>query len=94
MTAVQAALGRVAAAKPGSTLAPEGEALDQARTGGATALLAFIGAVLGGLLLNIMPCVFPILSLKALSLAKANAGEGARAEAQVLPQRLQESRHA
>ena len=37
------------------------------------ALLAFLGAVLGGLILNIMPCVFPILSLKALSLAKANA---------------------
>jgi DsbC/DsbD-like thiol-disulfide interchange protein/cytochrome c biogenesis protein CcdA len=29
------------------------------------------------LLLNIMPCVFPILSLKALSLARAGAGEGA-----------------
>lgn len=33
------------------------------------------GALLGGLMLNIMPCVFPILSLKALSLAKAAAGE-------------------
>lgn len=29
------------------------------------------GALAGGLLLNIMPCVFPILSLKALSLARA-----------------------
>lgn len=46
-----------------------------------TALLAFGGAVLGGLLLNIMPCVFPILSLKALSLAKANDGGHPRAEA-------------
>lgn len=47
-----------------------------------TALVAFAGAVLGGVLLNIMPCVFPILSLKALSLAKANDGEGSpRAEA-------------
>jgi thiol:disulfide interchange protein len=36
-----------------------------------------VGAVLGGLLLNIMPCVFPILSLKALSLAKAGGDEGA-----------------
>src|SRR3546814_19013974 len=27
--------------------------------------------LLGGLLLNLMPCVFPILSLKALSLAKS-----------------------
>ncbi|MDG2534962.1 protein-disulfide reductase DsbD family protein [Sphingomonas sp. HITSZ_GF] len=46
------------------------------------AVLAFFGAVLGGLILNIMPCVFPILSLKALSLAKANAEGGSpRAEA-------------
>ncbi|PXA97277.1 thiol:disulfide interchange protein [Nostoc sp. 3335mG] len=41
-----------------------------------TALIAFAGAVLGGLILNIMPCVFPILSLKALSLAKANEEGG------------------
>lgn len=46
------------------------------------ALAAFAGAVLGGLLLNIMPCVFPILSLKALSLARAGETErGARREA-------------
>lgn len=30
-------------------------------------------AILGGLLLNIMPCVFPILSLKAISLARSGA---------------------
>lgn len=42
----------------------------------AAALAAFFGAVLGGVLLNIMPCVFPILSLKALSLAKANDDSG------------------
>jgi DsbC/DsbD-like thiol-disulfide interchange protein/cytochrome c biogenesis protein CcdA len=34
-----------------------------------------LGALLGGLLLNIMPCVFPILSLKALSLARAGGSE-------------------
>jgi len=39
------------------------------------ALIALVGAVLGGLILNIMPCVFPILSLKALSLAKAGGDE-------------------
>jgi thiol:disulfide interchange protein len=45
-------------------------------------LLALGGAVLGGLLLNIMPCVFPILSLKALSLARAGGEErAARREA-------------
>ncbi|MFP4312998.1 MAG: protein-disulfide reductase DsbD family protein [Alphaproteobacteria bacterium] len=31
---------------------------------------AIILAVLGGLILNLMPCVFPVLSLKALSLVK------------------------
>lgn len=34
--------------------------------------LALIGAFLGGLVLNVMPCVFPILSLKALALARGN----------------------
>lgn len=46
------------------------------------ALLAFGGALLGGLLLNILPCVFPIISLKALSLARAGESEAAaRSEA-------------
>jgi DsbC/DsbD-like thiol-disulfide interchange protein/cytochrome c biogenesis protein CcdA len=45
---------------------------------GAGALLwAVLGAVLGGVLLNLMPCVFPILGLKALHISRA--GEGARA---------------
>ena len=40
-----------------------------------------LGALAGGLLLNIMPCVFPILSLKALTLARASESEAkARAE--------------
>jgi DsbC/DsbD-like thiol-disulfide interchange protein/cytochrome c biogenesis protein CcdA len=34
-----------------------------------------LSALLGGLLLNVMPCVFPILSLKALSLARAGESE-------------------
>lgn len=38
-----------------------------------TLRIALMGAILGGLLLNLMPCVFPILSLKALSLAKSGA---------------------
>ncbi len=40
-------------------------------------LLALGGALLGGIILNIMPCVFPIISLKALSLAKAGGDERA-----------------
>jgi thiol:disulfide interchange protein len=44
--------------------------------------VALGGAILGGLLLNIMPCVFPILSLKALSLARSGGDEAnARGEA-------------
>ena len=37
--------------------------------------LLLLGALAGGLLLNVMPCVFPILSLKALSLARAGESE-------------------
>lgn len=38
-------------------------------------MVALAGAILGGLLLNIMPCVFPILGLKALKLARAGGDE-------------------
>ncbi len=34
------------------------------------------GALIGGLILNIMPCVFPILSLKAMALVRAGGSEG------------------
>jgi thiol:disulfide interchange protein/DsbC/DsbD-like thiol-disulfide interchange protein len=45
-------------------------------------LLALGGALLGGLILNLMPCVFPILSLKAMALAKAGGNDReAKAEA-------------
>lgn len=51
---------------------------DQGVTFGA--ILGF--SILGGLLLNLMPCVFPILGLKALSLARIGGDEGeARREA-------------
>ena len=52
-------------------------ASDGAKTEGNASLLflALGGALLGGLLLNLMPCVFPILSLKAISLAKAGGNE-------------------
>lgn len=50
---------------------------DGAKTEGSASLLflALGGALLGGLLLNLMPCVFPILSLKAISLAKAGGNQ-------------------
>jgi len=69
--------GLTLTARPG-TVASAGAAPGAAREGGGSAiLLALAGAVFGGLLLNIMPCVFPILSLKALSLAKAGGDESA-----------------
>jgi thiol:disulfide interchange protein/DsbC/DsbD-like thiol-disulfide interchange protein len=68
--AIRAVPGRVAAG---------GEVVGAAKTdrGLATILLAFGGAVFGGIILNVMPCVFPIISLKALSLAKAGGDERA-----------------
>lgn len=65
-------------ARPGAVAAP---AEDSAFAWGAV-LVALAGAVLGGLILNIMPCVFPILSLKAMSLLRsADSPSGARHEA-------------
>ncbi|ODU20500.1 MAG: thiol:disulfide interchange protein [Sphingomonas sp. SCN 67-18] len=68
--------GLAVAAVPGAVPAG-GDPLGAAAPalGVAAVLLALGGALLGGLLLNIMPCVFPILSLKALSLAKAGVDE-------------------
>ena len=39
-------------------------------------LLAVLGALAGGLLLNLMPCVFPILAIKALHLARSGGEAG------------------
>jgi len=75
--------GLVVDAKPG-TVAPAGNAPAGVPASGAltATLIALAGAMLGGLILNIMPCVFPILSLKALSLARGHLDErSARAEA-------------
>lgn len=70
---VTAAPGTVATSSSSASV-PEGVLL--------ATLIAFAGAMLGGLILNIMPCVFPILSLKALSLARGHLDErSARHEA-------------
>jgi thiol:disulfide interchange protein/DsbC/DsbD-like thiol-disulfide interchange protein len=62
------------AAQPGPVLPETGGAPMQAAPAAApmawTAVLAAVGfAFLGGLILNIMPCVLPVLSMKALSFA-------------------------
>ena len=67
-------------AVPAAGLALEGS--EPSGAGQATLIGALAAAFIGGLLLNIMPCVFPILSLKALSLAKVGGDEAeARREA-------------
>jgi thiol:disulfide interchange protein/DsbC/DsbD-like thiol-disulfide interchange protein len=51
--------------------ATEGEpASPAARAGSMSLLLALVGAFVGGLILNLMPCVFPVLSLKLLALVQ------------------------
>ena len=77
------------------TAAPiKGEAIAQSTAGTATAavpaeganlglLPAVLFAFLGGLILNLMPCVFPVLSMKAASLA-AHAHEPGEARRQGL----------
>ncbi len=67
------------AGAPTSTPAPRAAAPDVTATveqpGLATALLF---ALLGGLVLNAMPCVFPVLSLKVISLVEAGAHTAAQ----------------
>lgn len=46
-----------------------------ARFDWAAFLLALGAAILGGLVLNLMPCVFPMISLKAMSLVRAGTDE-------------------
>jgi len=62
-------------AVPGSV--PEGGSpIGGASLGWTAVTIAILGAVAGGILLNLMPCVFPILALKALHISRA--GEGPR----------------
>ena len=73
-------MGLAFTATPGKVAATSAAPAGGGASGGFWVALG--GAVLGGLLLNIMPCVFPILSLKALSLARSGSAESeARGEA-------------
>ena len=64
--------GVLVEARPGTVPAPAPEAAP----GWGAALLALAGALVGGLILNAMPCVFPILSIKAMSLIRSGAAGG------------------
>lgn len=69
-------------AVPGAVPAGGRQVNGASDSGLVTILATFGAALLGGLLLNIMPCVFPILSLKALSLVRSGESEqDARREA-------------
>lgn len=58
------------------------EPVTPAATGAAAGLLRIAGlAFLGGLLLNLMPCVFPVLFLKGLALVQSGAEERGRLRA-------------
>ena len=65
---------KISAAYSGIALAaPESAEPLTADTAGRISIWVALGfAFLGGLILNLMPCVFPVLSLKALSLAKSS----------------------
>jgi thiol:disulfide interchange protein/DsbC/DsbD-like thiol-disulfide interchange protein len=56
------------------TAAPAG---DMASAGGLSLLLAVVFAFGGGLLLNAMPCVFPVLSIKLLGFVRDREGDRA-----------------
>lgn len=60
------------AQKPANALTPPANAAGAGSGPDGTILGAVLAAFLGGMLLNLMPCVFPVLSLKALSLVYHN----------------------
>lgn len=67
-----------AAAETSSSATPDANAVDAGMNAPFDATLFFsalLGAIVGGLILNIMPCVFPILSIKALALARSGESE-------------------
>ena len=60
---------------PSRAQCPSGGTADRRARTPAPLCWAMLGALAGGLLLNLMPCVFPILALKALHLARAGGDE-------------------
>ncbi|GAA6151833.1 protein-disulfide reductase DsbD family protein [Pseudoteredinibacter isoporae] len=71
---VNADSGKISEAPaPTSITGPKNSALSQG-----SLLSALVFAFLGGLILNLMPCVFPVLSIKALSLAEASNSPGSK----------------
>ncbi|WP_193166076.1 protein-disulfide reductase DsbD family protein [Microbulbifer hainanensis] len=61
-----------------TTAAPSGSSAPGNRTAGLSLPLAMVLAFIGGLLLNLMPCVFPVLSIKVLAISQAAQHGGQR----------------
>jgi thiol:disulfide interchange protein len=68
------------AATPGTVAAPPAAPVGSASSGAKIAQIAGL-AFLGGLLLNLMPCVFPVLFLKGLALLQSGSEERHRLRA-------------
>lgn len=76
------AAGPGAGPVPERTRPPAGAIRGGLGEGGPGLLAVLLLAVIGGLILNLMPCVLPVLSLKALSLASGDGSHaGARRQA-------------
>ena len=67
----------IAAAKPAAELPPVAAPSPHY-------LLVLLFAVLGGAVLNLMPCVFPVLSIKAISLVESRGATASRQRAHAL----------
>jgi len=76
------AVGAALAANDAGTIAAEVAPTKEANTDGSF-LLSLLLALVGGLILNLMPCVLPVLSFKALGLAQASRSH-AHAQAHAL----------
>jgi thiol:disulfide interchange protein DsbD len=65
--------------RAGSTSLFDRQFVSEKANGGEVPLLAYIGlAIIGGLLLNIMPCVLPVIALKVFGLVKMAGDEPRR----------------
>lgn len=63
---------------------PSGPAEAAAQSADPTLLVMLGFAVIGGLILNLMPCVFPVLAIKALSVMSARSEPATRRQAHAL----------
>ena len=72
---VQPGTGLASMVASAGDVAASGTGTAAATSGGLTLGYALLFAFLGGIVLNLMPCVFPILSMKALSLVDASGAD-------------------